>query len=298
MQVDSGSEENTDAGRQLNHMKSFSKNRNHYDNISEPSSSASVSVAHSAPPIYDCLEKLTQPSVHKSHLDLYRTEARPKTVPHSTKTHDTLMAELGRSIGHKQAVTIRSPGSDAEFSKELEAALKLIQDLESPNTIDTPPADSCGGSSKTLSAHSSFDGKQTQLPVESLSTSGYNSPTLSDRETPATAMSCVIRQVGPTAVISIFPTAPNSPVVARSSGSNAKSNDGYLRNAFGKVRGMLSARRPSLLPDLERAVLKSESLAFLSDYELEDRMLATRAVHRVSPSAVNELTFFVFFFWD
>lgn len=264
MQVDSGSEENSDAGRQLNHMKSFSRNRTPYNATTDQSQ-----------PIYDCLEKLTQPSVYKSQAPDTRLK---------TKTHDTLMAELNR----KQAVAIRSPGSDAEFSKELEAALKLIQDLESPNTIDSPAADSCGGSSKTLSGHSSFDGKHNQLPVESLSTSGYHSPTLSDAPP---AMSCVIRHVGPTAVISIFPTAPNSPVVARIQ------PNGYLRNAFGKVRGMLSPRRPSLLPDLERAVLKSESLAFLSDYELEDRLLATREVHRVShrPGIGTNFVLFVCF---
>lgn len=249
------------------------------------------------------------------------------------------MAELGRSIGHKQAADTNSRrDSDADFSIELEAALKLIQDLESPNTIETPSetfrgipgaraekALGSGGSSKTLSGHSSLDGHDghgklsSGLMVESQSTSGYNSPTLSDRGTPALdGMSCVIRHVGPTAVISIFPSVtPGSPggrsertandvagkarrrthVRTLSAGDAKLKEEGRLKLALVKVRDLLGGRRPSLLPDLERAVLKSESLAFLTDFELEDRLQQTRDVHRVRTKGLGFTVWHLVLVW-
>jgi len=260
------------------------------------------------PPIYACLERL-----NRSRLDTFKADDTRRSDyariggrdPTDPKTHANLMAELGKSFDSKQATDTQSRESDAEFSKELEAALKLIQDLESPNTIETPSEklksilDSAGGDSqddsKTLSGHSSLDGRgllssshgksSCHLAVDSLSTSGYNSPSVSDRDTPApeSTMDCVIRNVGSTAVISIFPTNNEQRRHSRalSTGDAKLTEGGRLQVAMGKVRGLLRPRRPSLLPDLERAVLKSESLAFLTDGELNDRLEQTREVHRV-----------------
>lgn len=163
--------------------------------------------------------------------------------PHGEKVqYASLMKELQRAIVNKKDPTsVTSPqstsdsttqpnsnssrqdssrsdggggkNSDAEFSKELEAALQLIQDLESPNTIETPSEQKEGRplavwrnsdaseSEKTLSAVGSLaeitspitecqpelytfkpssNGKGASVVVhypDSQSTSGYSSPT-------------------------------------------------------------------------------------------------------------------------
>lgn len=318
VQVDSEVEEGPDktqTSRQLHHMQSFSQahSRTH-----SPGGGASSDFSSFTPaPIYECLERLND-----------TTKRKTRRSRDEVKTHTSLMAELGRSIEHKQSVEMRSRGSDAEFSKELEAALKLIQDLGSPNAVDTPCETLIGltdmtGERRTSGGSSSgtiSDGKQcTGLAVESQSTSGYNSPSLSDRATTPAAdgsMACVIRQVGQTAVISIYPAVvPKSPSASYSAGDarprrrhvralsvgdvKLKPDEGKLKLAIGKVRGLLSVRRPSLLPDLERAILKSESLAFLTDGELEDRLQKKREEHRVNCYGWREivlcwaLTFFI-----
>lgn len=364
-------------------MKSFSR-------TPSPAHASQSSSSSSIPPIYECLERLTQPTVYRSRLSSYKTTnkvSEPTGVRSRVQNGDkeqyaTLMVELEKSFIHKKEPKtslytippsstskssstcstscynetffnpseIRQRGSDAEFSKELEAALKLIQDLESPNTAETP-SEMCAvsteevaakrkkpsredkndsDSTKTLSGSSSLDahGKnQKTLPVESQSTSGYNSPSLdrSSRFTPTTGisstdltisqengLSCVIRHLGDTAVISLFsPTKEPHPyykisdVVCRetelvkdsmnTSGCGkrtksllelkAKNFDGEERNAKAKLRRwkhfMERKRRPSLLPEVESAIVKSECLAFLSKSELKDRLNQTKTIHRV-----------------
>lgn len=384
MQVADTSEHCGDGDRQINHMKSFSR-------TPSPAHASQSSSSSSIPPIYECLERLTQPTVYRSRLNTYKnvnksseTTCAKSRVQSGDKEHyASLMVELENSFVHKKETKtslytvpqtsssksstmystnycneslsdgsdIRQRGSDAEFSKELEAALKLIQDLESPNTIETP-SETCtmvvedspakgrkshedkndSDSTKTLSGSSSLEthGKnQKTLPLESQSTSGYNSPSLdrSSRFTPTTGisssdltlpqdngLSCVIRHLEDTTVISLFsPTKEPHPysssekisdVVSFENGfanySDAenfgkktrslmelkmKNFDGDEKHAKAKLRRwkhfIERRRRPSLLPEVESAIVKSECLAFLSKRELKDRLNQTKTIHRV-----------------
>lgn len=370
MQVDTTSEDGTEVDRQLNHMRSFSR-------TPSPGGVSRSSSSGSNLPIYECLERLTQPNVYKSRLDTYKTAndvSRPGSArsdyarPQSDKAqYASLMVELEKTLVQKkvenpQQQTSSSPpteddddddgddssstrkrGSDAEFSKELEAALKLIQDLESPNTIETPsetcrmvtddPVKCNSDSSKTLSGSSSFNGKNNKtLPVESQSTSGYNSPSpdRSTRFTPTTGissddlsdanLSCVIRHLGDTAVISLFSSKePHSSLSDANQSTEFKMvpsdkifvnkvnvNEEFINNNK-KTKSMIelktknldegsstrsklrkwrhfierNKRRPSLLPEVESAIVKSECLAFLTDSELKDRLNHFKNVHRV-----------------
>lgn len=358
VQVDTTSEDGTEVDRQLNHMRSFSR-------TPSPGGVSRSSSSSSNLPIYECLERLTQPNVYKSRLDTYKTAndvSRPGSArsdyarPQSDKAqYASLMVELEKTFVQKKVTenplqtpptedddnsSTRQRSSDAEFSKELEAALKLIQDLESPNTIETPsetcrmvtddPVKCNSDSSKTLSGSSSFNGKNTKtLPVESQSTSGYNSPSpdRSTRFTPTTGissddlsetnLSCVIRHLGDTAVISLF--SSKEPHSSLSDGKSTEFkmvpsdkifvnkvnvNEEFINSK--KTKSMIelktknfdegsstrsklrkwkhfierNKRRPSLLPEVESAIVKSECLAFLTDSELKDRLNHFKNVHR------------------
>ncbi|KAL0280348.1 UNVERIFIED_CONTAM: hypothetical protein PYX00_001666 [Menopon gallinae] len=388
VQVNTAAEDGNEVDRQLNHMKTFYRTPSR-GGLSHQSSFSSI------PPIYECLERLTQPKVYMSRLDIYRTAneetSRPVSAssdypkpPHSPDPGDNvhyaaLVAELEKTLDKKKdsrpgssalasasdsfAGEVanhgegrrdeRQRGSDAAFSKELEAALKLIQDLESPNTVDTP-SDTCTlvedtivkrrkscdeddddiGSSKTLSGNSSFDaqGKNNNtLPVESQSTSGFNSLSheRSNRITPIPGfstdnvseskdpgMACVIRHMGETAVISLFsPTKEPHPYLngdpvgrefrtvtsekiyinkvnldnceKRTSSmielksKSSEREEKTAKSRLAKLRHLIDRkRRPSLLPEVESAIIKSECLAFLSDNELKDRLNQTKNIHR------------------
>lgn len=187
--------------RSLNYMKSFSRTPSPAA-MSESSSPDS----NTNPPIYECLERLTEPTLYRSRLNTAislnaessgtMTTLSPTRPRSETFTKDrlcivdgidftdkvqyaSLMVELQQAFLSKKKMSqeVSSPqsaseilpaedsleklyseskdsscqessqddsqrtgykGSDAEFSKELEAALQLIQDLESPNTIETP----------------------------------------------------------------------------------------------------------------------------------------------------------------
>lgn len=193
--------EETNGNRSLNYMKSFSRTPSPAA-LSESSSQDSST----NPPIYECLERLTEPTLYRSRLNTAISlnaessgiAVSPKPVrPRSeifTKDrlcvvegfdftdkvqYASLMVELQQAFVSKKKLFQQPPspqsasecvavenspdktyseskdsscqessqdesqktghkGSDAEFSKELEAALQLIQDLESPNTIETP----------------------------------------------------------------------------------------------------------------------------------------------------------------
>lgn len=207
--IEEASDDTTsNSDRKLCYMKSFSQNASP---VVLSASSSQISLSN--PPIYECLEKLTEQSVYRSRLNTAlsnREEDEPHYQAPSTtfsmrreavsprgaeKTqYSTLMMELERAITKKDKTpVVASPpsrsgsssshktnsksssrqdkNSDAEFSKELEAALQLIQDLESPNTVETPSeplrsadgkepralavwrnSDASDGSEKTLSA--------------------------------------------------------------------------------------------------------------------------------------------------
>lgn len=396
VQVNTAAEDGNEVDRQLNHMKTFYRTPSRCG-LSHQSSFSSI------PPIYECLERLTQPKVYMSRLDIYRTAneeiSRPVSAssdypkpPHSPDPGDNvhyaaLVAELEKTLDKKKdsrpgSSTLasasesfsgevanhmethrgeRQRGSDATFSKELEAALKLIQDLESPNTIDTP-SDTCTlvedtvvkrrkscdedddiGSSKTLSGISSFDAQgkiNNTLPVESQSTSGFNSLSheRSNRITPIPGfstdnvseskdpgMACVIRHLGETAVISLFsPTKEPHPFLNGNPAGgefrtmtsekvyiNRVNLDNYekktssmielkskssereektAKSRLAKLRHLIDRkRRPSLLPEVESAIIKSECLAFLSDNELKDRLNQTKNIHRVRSVSIATL---------
>ncbi|CAG9864594.1 unnamed protein product [Phyllotreta striolata] len=187
---DSNSNSNSD--RKLCYMKSFSRSHSPVI-LSASSSQISLNSNHNKNPlIYECLEKLTEPTIYRSRLNTAvsnRSESeesyhgqpavimrRPESTSPTVETvqYASLMKELQNKIVHKKdassnvaspqsntsdahnsKASSRSEGksSDADFSKELEAALQLIQDLESPNTIETP------------SEAKSLDGQTRQLAV-------------------------------------------------------------------------------------------------------------------------------------
>lgn len=179
VQIEEASDDSTsNSDRKLNYMKSFSPCASPVV-LSACSSQLSLNTnSVNNPPIYECLEKLTEASVYRSRLNsalsnkeeenqyqfpqqvmLRRVEA---ITPQGEKVqYASLMRELQSAIVNKKESETTTPqssstrtnsksssrqdssrtdekNSDAEFSKELEAALQLIQDLESPNTIETP----------------------------------------------------------------------------------------------------------------------------------------------------------------
>nr|XP_022907854.1 nucleolar and coiled-body phosphoprotein 1-like isoform X1 [Onthophagus taurus]XP_022907855.1 nucleolar and coiled-body phosphoprotein 1-like isoform X1 [Onthophagus taurus] len=178
---------NSNNDRKLCYMKSFSRSTSPV--IISPSSSQ-ISL-NNPPPIYECLQKLTEPEIYRTRLtsalsnksDEYQAPQPVMvrtTSPQVEKVqYASLMKELEKVIVNKKEPSPPTPSnnnfqssesstsssskqtcssqtsktsktskssksskssknSDAEFSKELEAALQLIQDLESPNTIETP----------------------------------------------------------------------------------------------------------------------------------------------------------------
>lgn len=147
--------EDTTGDRQLPVMTSFSRTPSPV-----PGTSDSSSLSSNSPAIYECLERLTEPSVYRAHLDtaigtnVDRLSPSAPLRPHSAIVTEqvhyaSLMMELNKTIETKfpQRTSHRlssrdesarkSSVSDVDFSKELDAALQLIQDLESPNTSGT-----------------------------------------------------------------------------------------------------------------------------------------------------------------
>ena len=193
--------EDSNGNRNLNYMKSFSRTPSPAALSDSSSQDSSTN-----PPIYECLERLTEPTLYRLRLNTaislnaessgFAVSPKPVRPRSEIFTKDrfcvvegldftekvqyaSLMVELQQTFLSKkkmfqqpaspqstsESVAVgnspentqsKSKGSscqespqddsqrtghkesDAEFSKELEAALQLIQDLESPNTIETP----------------------------------------------------------------------------------------------------------------------------------------------------------------
>lgn len=201
----------------LCYMKSFSRSASP---VILSASSSQLSLNDSTPnnpQIYECLEKLTDPTIYRSRLDSalsnkdeeqhYQapqgaTRRVESVSPNVEKVqYASLMKELQRAITNKKEPNSASPqsasnsttsektqtnsrtssrhessrsegkSSDAEFSKELEAALQLIQDLESPNTVETPSDAKSDGKEPRLAVWRNSDaseGERTLSAVGSL----------------------------------------------------------------------------------------------------------------------------------
>lgn len=68
-----------------------------------------------------------------------KKESSSITSPQSnTSGSATASDEKNQNSKSSSSRSDGTKNSDADFSKELEAALQLIQDLESPNTVETP----------------------------------------------------------------------------------------------------------------------------------------------------------------
>lgn len=124
---------------------------------------------------YACLMKELQNAiVNKSN------KATAATIAPSSSTNS-------KSSSRQESSSIASSkNSDAEFSKELEAALQLIQDLESPNTIDTTPSEQLQPAAwrNSSSIHSHSDSEKTLSATGSLTELSSVSPTSQQKEQP------------------------------------------------------------------------------------------------------------------
>lgn len=347
--------------------------------------SSQISLDHNQQ-IYNCLEKLTEPSVYRSRLNTALSVKEDEIQPTSPKKTDlpspraseqvqyaSLMVELEQALSKKDKIhTIISPNqtnssshqeltkdafksSDADFSKELEAALQLIQDLESPNTVETPSETGpralavwrhSSGSEKTLSAvgslaeltspiaeclpelrRPSLNGKLPTIIIQcsdSQSTSGYSSPTRkhwsanSSIDENEVRTNFMIKNTNSSAVISLFSpennnqrpsnTLPNKSVTVITVNDDdltnnnvhnltdtykvkAEKNSVLVRRCSSSgstltpwnVKSLLRKKKaiPKLSAELESAIIKSESLAHLTDVELLARCERNREIQRV-----------------
>ncbi|KAJ8978526.1 hypothetical protein NQ317_000898 [Molorchus minor] len=406
--IEEASDDSTsNSDRKLCYMKSFSRSQSPVV-LSASSSQISLNLNQaSQPPIYECLEKLTEPTIYRSRLNTAvstKSEEEfdyqaPQTVvmrrvdsksPHMEKVqYASLMKELQRAIiSKKEPPSITSPqsnnsesappsenthtsksssksegkSSDADFSKELEAALQLIQDLESPNTIETPSetkspldgqsrplavwrnSDASESSEKTLSAVGSLaemtspitecqpelytfkptsNGKGASVVIhypDSQSTSGYSSPTHGPTPNWSTTSSIngsnpdmkptsySIHNTKSTTVISLFSnpnhTKGKSVTLVKISGDNnivnvdtntPKPKDNLnVHTSFGDKISPIKPQQAGwkLNSLLQGAIIKSESLAYLSDLELLARHQRNKELQRVRISSGGG-TFFI-----
>ncbi|KAB0796998.1 hypothetical protein PPYR_11059 [Photinus pyralis] len=317
VQIEEASDDSTsNSDRKLNYMKSFSPCASPVV-LSACSSQLSLNTnSVSNPPIYECLEKLTEASVYRSRLNsalsnkeeenqyqfpqqvmLRRVEA---ITPQGEKVqYASLMKELQSAIGNKKESETVSPqsstktnsksssrqdssrtdgkNSDAEFSKELEAALQLIQDLESPNTIETP--------SETKS---SLDGKEPRpLAV-------WRNSDASDSEKTLSAVGSLAELTSPISEchpeLCTFKPSPHDVESVSKSVDDINDEDHKLvrRSSSGaanvwNVMSILRKKKqglPKLCPELEGAIVKSESLAYLSELELLARHQRNKDIQR------------------
>lgn len=354
--------------RNLCNMRSFSRTNSPLT-LSASSSQISLNRGEKAP-IYNYLEKLTEPEIYRSRLNsaLSSGEPTPAVLMHRIETpsprsenahYSSLMQELQKAIVNKKdispqstsdSITSNSQGassnrresnnnSDVEFSKELEAALQLIQDLESPNTVETPSE-----GSKTLMDDGILSTKrensrqelstfkpenkngpnsiQIRLP-DSQSTSGYSSPTHNTPVWSTTSsingitnhknkeLSYSIRNANSATVISLYTPNVNSLNKEKNitlisiNGDNTQLNNNVInteeepcskdcknvtyKNGSKPIsttsgwKSLLRKKRasvPKLCPELEGAIVKSESLAYLSELELLARHQRNHEIHR------------------
>lgn len=381
---------NSNSDRKLGHMRSFSRAASPVL-LSASSSRTSLHQAHN-PPIYDCLEtiyrsRLGSRSSNKEepHYQAPQTMVlrRVESIsPQAEKTqYASLMKELQKAIVcKKEPSQVTSPqstsesatgsertqtdskgsesckNSDAEFSKELEAALQLIQDLESPNTVETPSEpksedkplavwrhSDASESEKTLSAVGSIgemasplgecqpdlytfrpsaNGKGASVIIrypDSQSTSGYSSPSHpSSIPTPTWSttsslngsnneigkpLAYSIHKAKSATVISLYSqvnpqSKGKSVTLVNISGDcgpildsaanvhqeQIKSNGDKVATVW-NVKSLLRKKKqsplPKLCPELEGAIIKSESLAYLSELELLARHQRNKEIQRV-----------------
>lgn len=214
--IEEASDDSTsNSDRKLCYMKSFSRSASPVI-LSASSSQLSLNDSNpNNPQIYECLEKLTDPTIYRSRLDSAlsnKDEEQHYQAPQgATRRVDSvspnvekvqyasLMMELQRAITNKKVPNSTSPqsasnstasdktqtnsrsssrhessrsegkNSDAEFSKELEAALQLIQDLESPNTVETPSdAKSDGKEPRHLAVWRNSDASESERTLSAV----------------------------------------------------------------------------------------------------------------------------------
>ncbi|KAI5701990.1 hypothetical protein M8J75_015502 [Diaphorina citri] len=155
------------ADRQLHFMTSFSRTPSPVAHSESGSDSELSSIQDfkdiRSQPVHDHLEKLTEPHIYRKRLDSARSNSSATNRPSPPRSvsprvtseqpqYASLVMELEKTFARKRSVTEQEapelplPGhqhrkSDAEFSKELEAALKSIESLESPQSIEikSPP---------------------------------------------------------------------------------------------------------------------------------------------------------------
>ncbi|XP_065339658.1 uncharacterized protein LOC135939288 [Cloeon dipterum] len=184
--------------------------------------------------------------------------------------------------------------SDTEFSKELEAALQMLQDLGSPNTIETPSEPS---RSITTMPPPAVEMKKLAVVHEGrssrASSSGYSSPTLTG------SLSHLFPPPPPplpgavgSSSCSIQRRDDNSTVITVNSSDSAESkavstvdlnpdpvSDFFKIGTWGT--GTNNSRTSSGIGhDLENALLQTESLACLSELELLARHCRQKAEQR------------------
>ncbi|CAG9761776.1 unnamed protein product [Ceutorhynchus assimilis] len=354
-------------------MKSFSRSASPVI-LSASSSQISLNnynpVPTNNPPIYEYLEKLTEPQIYRSRLNTAvsnksqeaedscqsqnimtrRSDAVSPQVVEPVQ-YASLMKELQRAIVcKKEPPSVTSPlsnseshskSSDAEFSKELEAALQLIQDLESPNTAETPfdPPISrpltVSDSEKTLSALGSMNeiasppiGKGTNRVLvrypDSQSTSGYSSPSHGPTPNWSTTSSIngsnqdIVRPVS----YHIHNDKSSTVISLYTNNDHSKGKSVTLVNISGPIHNSTLVNCPSpklpheplivskpdpatglwnvksllrkkkqvarLCPELESAIIKSESLAYLSEVELMARARRNEQIQRQIEERVSQ----------
>ncbi|GLV42739.1 hypothetical protein CBL_03479 [Carabus blaptoides fortunei] len=311
--IEEASDESTsNSDRKLCYMKSFSRTPSPVI-LSAASSQASLNNQ----PIYECLEKLTEPTMYRSRLNTalsvkdepqYASTSPRKSEMSSPRASDpvqyaSLMMELEQALTSKKDrnQSVMSPqsetqttsdcsrhdssksesqktdfkSSDADFSKELEAALQLIQDLESPNTAETP-SETCrsaegqrplavwrhsdaSGSEKTLSAVGSL--AELTSPMTECLPEMYGYGKTSTTSSAHGKDVCVVVQCSNSQSTSGYssPTRKLTPNWSTSSSVDGSSND-LGRSLSFQIRNTNSSAVISLFPGSQQLELCSTPL--------------------------------------
>ncbi|XP_050440585.1 uncharacterized protein LOC126845753 [Adelges cooleyi] len=262
--------------------------------LSESSSQDSMITAGgcgvAAAPIYECLEKLTEPSVYRSRLNTALSVGTPdspvdRPPPRSLSPkpppaaepvqYASLMEELQKTIGNRLSKHVES--SDERFSAELDDVLKDIQELESPTGERSAErtdesSDSDAASMKTTRTVI-LNGKQH------LDDLGY----VSMRQDCAHLLS-VYEQVdcrridGGGANVPPYPEETNNNTIGLDVTADRPSCKGWKA-----LSTMLKRKHRAVLtltPEIEASIVKSECLAYLSEKELVERYDRNKMVHR------------------
>ncbi|XP_023725088.1 uncharacterized protein LOC111874098 isoform X2 [Cryptotermes secundus] len=373
--------EESNGNRSLNYMKSFSRTPSPAA-LSESSSQDSST----NPPIYECLERLTEPTLYRSRLNTAislnaessGTAVSPKPVrPRSeifTKDrlcvvegfdftdkvqYASLMVELQQAFVSKKKMFQQPPspqsasecaavenspdktysdpkdsscqesfqdesqrtghkGSDAEFSKELEAALQLIQDLESPNTIETP-SETCRSIEEvevllpsTPAVCVQWENSECASPVpEEVTSQGSSKAELQDIKHVAgvrepsnirsasnkNSVNIDIVQYNNNNMYKRIKRVPPLKMLLQDGVEtmNDVSTTGYHSQSAPSTtrwvaKSLLRKKTslPMFAPELEGAIFKSESLAYLSELELLARHARNKSIQRQIEQRVHQ----------